>query len=550
MNFSVLPPEINSLRIFAGAGSGPMLAAAAAWDGLADELASAATSFTSVTSGLAGASWQGPASQAMSAAAVPYAGWLSAATAQAEQAATQARTMASAFEAVRAAIVHPAVVAANRADLLSLVQTNLFGFNAPAIATAEAEYEEMWAVDVAGMFGYYTEASAAVSTLTPFTQPLQGLAGLVPQLAGGAQAAATALPAAATQSFNLLGGLVNVEVQAAGGLLVTIGTPGINLPPVHIPPINLSAFDLPQITLPPINIPAGTTPPNVMLSSFSLPQITLPPISIPGGTTPPNVMLSPFSLPQITLPSINIPAGQTPPGITVGSFSLPEITTPTITVPPINLPAVTVPGFNLPSIGIPRIGFPQIQFPDLFVGGNNQTLVTIDGGALLPLVSVNLQTFDITASLGFNTPGFINAFDIPPISIGGFNIPSIGLASFDIPSLSIPPINLGQFALPQISWPGFATAPLTIPPIGIGNFTLPQLSWPGFATPPLTVPPIGLGAFSLPDIEVPSIVVGSQVLGQFEIPPLTRAFSTLVADVNGFVSNVENVGGALVGALT
>ncbi|WP_459758299.1 PPE domain-containing protein, partial [Mycobacterium riyadhense] len=25
MNFSVLPPEVNSLRMFSGAGSGPML---------------------------------------------------------------------------------------------------------------------------------------------------------------------------------------------------------------------------------------------------------------------------------------------------------------------------------------------------------------------------------------------------------------------------------------------------------------------------------------------------------------------------------------------
>ncbi len=59
MNFSVLPPEINSLRIFAGTGSGPMLAAAAAWDGLADELSTAAAAFSSVTSGLTGGSWQG-----------------------------------------------------------------------------------------------------------------------------------------------------------------------------------------------------------------------------------------------------------------------------------------------------------------------------------------------------------------------------------------------------------------------------------------------------------------------------------------------------------
>ncbi|WP_057321557.1 PPE domain-containing protein, partial [Mycobacterium tuberculosis] len=38
MNFAVLPPEVNSARIFAGAGLGPMLAAASAWDGLAEEL--------------------------------------------------------------------------------------------------------------------------------------------------------------------------------------------------------------------------------------------------------------------------------------------------------------------------------------------------------------------------------------------------------------------------------------------------------------------------------------------------------------------------------
>lgn len=42
VNFSVLPPEINSGRMFFGAGSGPMLAAAAAWDGMAMRYMSAA----------------------------------------------------------------------------------------------------------------------------------------------------------------------------------------------------------------------------------------------------------------------------------------------------------------------------------------------------------------------------------------------------------------------------------------------------------------------------------------------------------------------------
>ncbi|AMC52773.1 PPE family protein PPE62 [Mycobacterium tuberculosis variant bovis BCG] len=59
MNYAVLPPELNSLRMFTGAGSAPMLAAAVAWDGLAAELGSAASSFGSVTSDLASQAWQG-----------------------------------------------------------------------------------------------------------------------------------------------------------------------------------------------------------------------------------------------------------------------------------------------------------------------------------------------------------------------------------------------------------------------------------------------------------------------------------------------------------
>ncbi|CCG13010.1 putative TRANSPOSASE [Mycobacterium tuberculosis 7199-99] len=38
LGFSWLPPEINSARMFAGAGSGPLFAAASAWEGLAADL--------------------------------------------------------------------------------------------------------------------------------------------------------------------------------------------------------------------------------------------------------------------------------------------------------------------------------------------------------------------------------------------------------------------------------------------------------------------------------------------------------------------------------
>ncbi|MCV7200286.1 PPE family protein, partial [Mycobacterium angelicum] len=166
MNFSVLPPEINSLRMFSGAGAGPMLAAAAAWQGLSQELGSAADFFSSVTAGLAGGSgtaWQGAAAEAMAAAAAPYAGWLSAASARAAQASAGANAVVSAFEAAQAAVVHPVAVAANRNVFVQLVLSNIFGQNAPAIAAAEGVYEEMWAADVAAMVGYHGGASAAAA---------------------------------------------------------------------------------------------------------------------------------------------------------------------------------------------------------------------------------------------------------------------------------------------------------------------------------------------------------------------------------------------------
>ncbi|MFQ2879703.1 PPE family protein, partial [Mycobacterium sp. MS3] len=165
MNFSVLPPEVNSWRMFTGAGSTPMLEAGAAWSTLASELDSAAESFSSLTSALTADAWQGPAAQAMLATATPYAGWLSAAAAQAAGTAAQAQAVAGAFEAALAATVHPAAVAANRSGFINLVLSNIFGQNAPAIAAVESLYEEMWAQDVAAMVGYHAEAAAAVAQL-------------------------------------------------------------------------------------------------------------------------------------------------------------------------------------------------------------------------------------------------------------------------------------------------------------------------------------------------------------------------------------------------
>jgi PPE-repeat protein len=192
LDFGALPPEINSTRMYAGPGSGSMVTAAATWEGLAADLRSQATAYSSVISGLTSDGWRGPASTSMATAAAPYAAWMNTTAAQAEQTANQAKAAVAAYEAAFSATVPPPVVAANRAQLASLVATNFLGQNTPAIAATEAQYGEMWAQDAAAMYGY-AGSSATATQLTPFTGPTQNTnaGGLAGQSAAVAQAAAT-----------------------------------------------------------------------------------------------------------------------------------------------------------------------------------------------------------------------------------------------------------------------------------------------------------------------------------------------------------------------
>jgi PPE-repeat protein len=170
MDFGALPPEINSGLMYAGAGSGSLVAAAASWEGLASQLGSAAASYRAVVSDLTSGAWVGPSSLSMAAAAAPYVGWMTTTAAAAEQTASQLASAVAAYEAAFVATVPPPVIAANRSLLAALVATNIVGQNTPAIATTEAQYAEMWAQDAAAMYGY-AGASAAATTVTPFTSP-------------------------------------------------------------------------------------------------------------------------------------------------------------------------------------------------------------------------------------------------------------------------------------------------------------------------------------------------------------------------------------------
>jgi PPE-repeat protein len=236
LDFGALPPEVNSGRMYAGPGSGPMMAAAAAWDELAAELATAASGYGSVVSELTSAPWVGPSSRTMMAAVTPYLSWLSTTAGQAEDTANQARASAAAYETAFTMTVPPPVIAANRVLLMTLIATNFLGQNTPAIMATEAHYMEMWAQDAATMYGY-SASSAVASALAPFTTPpntttpeattdqalmqteanatpagnaAQNVAAITPQIASTTAAPAAQAPAAATTGpFTWLQNLLN-----------------------------------------------------------------------------------------------------------------------------------------------------------------------------------------------------------------------------------------------------------------------------------------------------------------------------------------------------
>jgi PPE-repeat protein len=221
VDFGVLPPEINSGLMYAGAGSGSLVAAAASWEGLASQLGSAATSYRAVVSDLTAGPWVGPSSLSMAAAATPYAAWMSTTAAAAEQTASQLTSAIAAYEAAFSATVAPPIIAANRASLAALVATNIVGQNTPAIAATEAQYAEMWAQDAGAMYGY-AGASAAATTVTPFTSPPQTTnpAGAGTQAAAVTQVAAS--PAGAAQ--NVLAGVPNTLQSLASGRIPDAAT--------------------------------------------------------------------------------------------------------------------------------------------------------------------------------------------------------------------------------------------------------------------------------------------------------------------------------------
>ena len=221
-DFAARPPEINSALMYSGPGAGPMMAAAAGWNNLAAELATAAASHESVISELSG-EWMGPASSAMAAAAAPYVEWMYNAAAAAEHAASQASASAAAYQTAFATTVPPPLIAANRTQLAALVATNILGQNTPAIAATEAQYGEMWAQDAAAMYGY-AGSSASAASLNPLTSPMA----TTNPAGAGAQTAAVSTAGSQSQLSQLVNSLPSaMQILASPGATTAASGDGL-----------------------------------------------------------------------------------------------------------------------------------------------------------------------------------------------------------------------------------------------------------------------------------------------------------------------------------
>jgi PPE-repeat protein len=228
-----LPPEITSAKMYSGPGSGSMLAAAAAWNAISAELRSAATNYDAVIKTLTSEGWFGPSSARMAASVQPYIEWLSTTATQAEQAGAQANAAAAAYDAAFAATVPPAVVTANRAQLVKLVASNIFGQNTGLIAANETQYGDMWAQDASAMSTYDASSTAAIQKMTLFQQPQSDTTtgGKALQADSVLNASNSASPAALTagSGFDIFAPGSGSETTGLAGLLNTLSNSNTNL---------------------------------------------------------------------------------------------------------------------------------------------------------------------------------------------------------------------------------------------------------------------------------------------------------------------------------
>jgi PPE-repeat protein len=171
MLWHAMPPELNTARLMAGAGTAPMLQAAAGWEALGNALETQAQELSASLVALK-QSWTGTGSDRAIAAATPMVAWLQNAAQQAQQRAMKAGAQAGAYMTALGMTPSLPEIATNHITHGVLSATNFFGINLVPIGFNETDYfVRMWN-QAAGAMDIY-QAETAVNTAFEPLEPMK-----------------------------------------------------------------------------------------------------------------------------------------------------------------------------------------------------------------------------------------------------------------------------------------------------------------------------------------------------------------------------------------
>ena len=218
--YGALPPEVNTARLMAGAGTEPMYQAAAGWEALAISLETQAEELAGSLVALQ-EMWQGSGGDRAVQATAPMVAWLRTTALQAQKRALQAIAQAAAYTAALATTPPLPEIEMNHVTHATLEATNFLGVNTAPIGVNEDDYfVRMWNQAADAMAGYQAE-----TTLNTVFEPIPPMAPIVMPGVGESTAAT-----AVAQNAALLPGSVFRETAfahaTAGGQVQNVQSAG------------------------------------------------------------------------------------------------------------------------------------------------------------------------------------------------------------------------------------------------------------------------------------------------------------------------------------